>query len=273
MLLGQLYHYQKEIKNFEENLDPENVEKIDLCGVKNLDAGDFVGLKKEEIARLLKDKFSAGYAVVLQDNELNFASQFWAALTSPLKKAEIEVQAESDYQSSLVTWLDKETPFGEMESLLSAGSLSTDEEDYACCYGLGVLYELTKAQLQASDEDLFEDELVNSGEGEIATESELLVLCSSYLAPLFTNLNADFDTISESFEVNLEKIKTKIAENSAIKLILLVGENLDEQVLHLEKKLPEGVMVSTISFEGGEDQEIGSYFEKLVGKTLGVRLV
>ncbi len=275
MLSGQLYYYNAKVKEFGTHLASGNVSRLDILSVPKLENKDYEGVKPTEIARTVRDIFASNYKEILIDNELKFAVSFWESLTSPLKKISSKTEPQSDYQNDLIQWLENEMPSDGISHLLSSGVLATDDEDYACYYGLAVFNQLTLSQIDISDLDFLSSPSIASGPSNLSSEPQMLVFCSSYIAPLFANLNAEILPVSSNAEINLAKAKEVMQDNQEIKLVLLIGQHDFESMDLLNKKLPKDIIVSSLDLEAGADSSSSdaTYFDKLVRDTLGVKLV
>lgn len=273
MILGQLYYYQKKVEEFSDKLSAGLVSDIEIFSLPQVDSATFAGMGSHEIARTLKDMFSSFYLKALKENKLSFAVDFWGWLTSPLVDSKVALLPRTDYQRELVEWMKKGSSFDDFDALLLDGSLTTEEEDYACFYGLSVLRALTLFEPSAAESLLEEASISKIKESvKCSDKPQILVFCDNYVAPLFKNLNCEFAFISHDHEVNLKVAEEKIASNPSLSLVLLVGKDVAESLTLLQRKLSNELLVSALNLNEETGDVKDTFFDRLVKETLGVRL-
>jgi len=268
MLLGQLYYFDKKLSTISEALSLGQFQDIELLGVQ-IDPSQFEGQETSSAARTYRDAFSAGYVSVLRQNQLTFAEMFWSYLTSPVIPTSTVFQPRSEFQSELVQWLQSGASLHNVSHLVKMGQLTSEEEDFALYYGLRALSVLTVASSQAT---MLSAQTSSQESAELSSTPQILVLTDTATAPLFVNINCTFVHISDSVEHNVQHTLDALNTSPEVKLVLIVSQSqsVQETLTQLQKKTDPSVFVTTLSF--GNDASSG-YFDDLVRKTLGVKLV
>jgi len=270
MLLGQLYYYDKCLAKIPSLIAENQFEEIEILGLE-FDIDEVFGLEKKEAARMLRDKFSISFLQILKENKLSFAHSFWGFLTSPTQTANTQLSPQTEYQTELVTWLEKGSVLDDLKSIIKSGQLATSEDGFAIYYGIHVLQTLTLA-----DPNLSEIKSINKQESElneVEEKPQILVITDHHLAPLFTNINCVFQDINQSVEQNLHHAKQVLQKETQISLVLIVSLTPAATTTYqaLQHRLGNKVFVTSLDFSSQNDKN--SYFDEIVKKTLGVRLV
>lgn len=281
MILGQLYYYHKVLDQFPFPVTLENLEKLEILGLEKLQKKDYQEFSQIELNRKIRDEFSAFFPNILKENKLNFSSEFWRDLSSPiistnsLDKPYSKSRPKSDFQRNLLDWNNSGCNLDDLKTIIKEGEFLGAEEDLAILYGIKVLFLLSKSSENISGLEL---NLTNSKEQsqELSTESEILVITKNFFSPLFININCEFllakeDEDNRSLGKRIQEVLTK---QSQIKLVLLAIEDLDveEKVNWLQKYLPKEILVTSVDLFKQEQSENQTFFDKIVKKTLGVRL-
>lgn len=270
MLLGQLYYYNKLLNSLSFPLTKEQLLHLELAGTPKLELNSLYHLSLNDLIRKLKDLFSYRYGQLLQQESLAFATQFWNNLVSatiPTEKTKL--QPKTAFQQTLLSWQEKQFTLELIPELLKEGELTIDLEDFALFYGIKVLailnQDILNTQLGSTEWQLPE---TTTTPGSLSTKPNILVLTSEVYAPLFINLNCEYLPISEDLPELLKAVTQTITNNPEIKLILINSDNESIET-YLHKYLTSDVLITTIEFTKFAQD---AFFDRLVRKTLGVRL-
>lgn len=267
MLLGQLYHFNKVLDDIKLPLTPESISSVELAGLPRQNSEDFQGMSSDDIARNLRDQFSRNYEKLLEGESLSFAYPYWKLLVSPLVETAETLDADSDFQSQLISWQQNEFDLSQISDVLAAGRLALNDEDFAIYYGirvLSVLSDLEESHKHSTDINVPEVKPA----AEVSERAEILVLTREYLSPLFVNLNCKYLPILAEPKETLKSIEYVLAEESEIKLILIDAQD-EKLVQYLQKNLPQNLLITSVQFENFAKDD---FFDQIVRKTLGVKL-
>lgn len=269
MLLGQLYYFDKVLEGIEKPLTLQAIDKIDIAGIGVIESGRYTTFTTDDWCSDLRDKFILGFQNVLADNQFVFGSLLWSAISSSKISTEELPEPVTDFESEITAWLSNGCPQSELGGILKSGKLATIETDFALYYGLHVLDILSNQSLETVyNLDLNVPAVKIDTDQVLNSEADICVFASNYLRPLFVNLNCYFHPKLESNADILEKIQKVLKTNPNVKMILI--ENLDTAFQRLlSKKLPHGLIISSIDLDKKDTE---SYFDRIVKKTLGVRL-
>ncbi len=267
MILGQLYYFNKVLDNIKLPLTPESVANVELSGLPNQNPEDYRGMSSEDIARNLRDRFSRAYEQVLEGESLGFAYQYWKSLVSPLVDSGESLEPESDFQSQLISWQEKQFDLDILPEVLASGQFALSEEDFAVYYGVRALAVLSKLQERSKNLDDLNVPEVRPAE-DLAEKPEILVLTRELLSPLFVNLNCRYLPILEEYTDTLKSIEQVLNEEQEIQLILIDAKD-EKLVQFLQKRLPQGLLITSVQFENFSNDD---FFDQIVRKTLGVKL-
>lgn len=272
MLMGELFYYDKFLDRIEFPLSVENLDQVKIFLVDPLDPQEFLESQSSEIAITVRDRFSERFLEVLTSLQLTFAQKFWNLLTSPQVSQDFDLNSGSEFQSELIKWMQDGFNLENLPEILSQGRLTSSEQDFALYYGLRVLYVLTE-QPKKIDLEIFDfKESSAQALSNPTPDSEVLVICKQYLAPLFVNLNIQFSPITDDPAHALENVKRILKEFPKIKLIIIEEtDNWEVVKKYLQKNLGNSVLVTSLVLEQNQHQT-GGYFDALVKKTLGIRL-
>jgi vacuolar-type H+-ATPase subunit F/Vma7 len=270
MLLGQLYHYDKFLDTLESQNNIEQLQKTEILSL-DLNSNDFKGLDLSQLTQELRNQFSFSFGKVLEENNLNFANQFWKSVTSPFSSQENKISQSSEFQQKLSQWEKTSLDLEDLRMILKDGKYSTDVEDFALYYGLRVVYILSKFG-QKNQENNFKPTSKNLTEATAVNDNpEIVVICDSFEAPLFINLNCQFLPILEDHKLVLENLQKTLMANPEIKLVII--ESLDSQDLIkiLQRNIDSNILVTALDLKTKNNSE-KTFFDHLVKKTLGIRL-
>jgi len=269
MLLGQLYYFDKKLESVSQSLQAAEYDSIELMGVSSVDTEVFNGQDLATISRTFRDIFSGSYLQVLQENKLTFAAKFWGYLTSPITPTSTVLAPKSEFQGELLQWLQEGASLQNVSHLIKSGQLTSDEEDFALYYGLHALSVLSVSK-QSAQHNINVDDAQETVE--LNQKSQILIVTDRAMAPLFTNINCIFTEITDSAEQNVKNTQQILLKNPEVSLILVVSDNssVAETVELLQKKVDPNIFVTTLSFS---TDSASGYFDDLVRKTLGVKLV
>jgi hypothetical protein len=265
MLLGQLYYYEKKIESVKFLVENNEVEKVEIIGVETSLLKSLKDLPSKEVYPKLLVAFSQKYSEILEQESLFSALNTWKLVTSPYK---------STYQSSknsiyekVSLWLDGSSEYETITQLLDDIGFTQEDEEFAVVYGLIVLQTLLGSdslgvRQKATD---FEYKQINPDQ-----EPKIIVVCPLSLSPLMTNLNCIFiDTQLDQSQI-ISKISEYVSESPLISLVLVEEDKWEELSVLLSRRLERPPLVAPLNL-GLEDNS--GYFDNLVKKTLGVRLV
>jgi hypothetical protein len=277
MILGQLYYYHKVLDQFSFPVNLENIEKLEILGLSKVLKKNYEDLNEIEISRKIRDEFSANFPQILKENKLNFALNFWLELTSPIKnESDTKIKPNSDFQQKLLEWNLQGGKIEDIEELIRYANLLNQEEDLAIFYGIKVLYLLTKTSQNNLELKLNTSKTSKEVEN-LSWQPEILVITKNFFSPLFININCQF--LLEKEEENnkdlTKKIEQVLNKPNNIKLILLVtlDPKKEEKIDWLQKYLAKEILVTSIELEKNNVSSDQTFFDKIVKKTLGVRLV
>jgi hypothetical protein len=276
MILGQLYYYHKVLDQFSFPVNLENIEKLEILGIPKVSKKNYEDLNQIEISRKIRDEFSANFPQILKENKLNFALSFWLELTSPIKKEfNIKVKPTSDFQQKLLEWNNRGGKIEDIEELIRYANLLNQEEDLAIFYGIKVLYLLTKIS-QTNLVLNLSGAKINQEIENLSWQPEILVITKNFFSPLFVNINCQF--LLEKEEENnkdlTKRIEQVLDKPNNIKLILLVtlDPKKEAKIDWLQKHLTKEILITSIDLEKNNTSSDQTFFDKIVKKTLGVRL-
>jgi hypothetical protein len=271
MILGELFYYNKTLDELSIPLDLDKNLDIELAGLPNLSTKELRIFDEIEARRVVRDRFAMSYTEVLVSNQLFSAAEFWSALISP-KKAKIKSQAVSEFQKSLLDWLENGNNLDNLQDLLKDAQYSNDESDFSLYYGLKVLLKFsTRSQNHARVD---KNHSVNIHESKTDTfvgelKPQIIVLTQDHFSPLFLNLNCVYCPLSTDKALTLQNIDKELILHSDIKMIL-INKNDSDLLKYLHKHLPSDVLVSSFELE---NQNTENYFDTITKKTLGIKLI
>lgn len=259
MLLGQLYFYDKELGKLQDNL--QNFSNIEVLGI------DTKSFKRADIDLLRSDiinDFIPAIESIFKQENYKFNTIFWAYLKSVYRGSEKPVAA-TDFQISVIDWVDNDYSSESFQSILDSGLLLTDEADFALYYALKFLHKIIDFDNFAQIVEQYFDREKGAN---LSSEPQILVVTTPAYYPLYKNINVEFLFSDTDKQILLEQVK-EVIKKKPISLMLLDSEDLD-LLEYMQRKLKQELVVSTFSMKGGGD--IG-FFDKIVKDTLGVRLV
>ena len=254
MLLGQLYHYEKELDKLQANR--ENLAQVELLGIV-----------QEQQAALTTDQI---VDLFIQEIEHIFAAQkqrfnlrFWRYLKS-VKANTVLPEATTEFQRQLLVWIESGYDYTQFQESLQLGSLSVDEGDFSLYYALKALDKMLDFTHLHIEPALEEEPtpLV-----EIQESTPILVVTKQRFFPLYKNLGIEYTTLDWPEEALIPHILEEVRDRH-YEVVLLDGAST-EIVSLLQKKLKGQALVSRFSLEGDIS---GGYFDQIVKDTLGVRL-
>ncbi len=277
MLLGQLFFYLKELDKIKKPITLESITAINLASISEFKKEDFKGLSETQIKRKIRDTFSDFYGNFLKTNKLKWSYTYWQKLTSPkTQKTSNGLVASSEFQTKLLSWEASEFNYQELSDILNLGKLATSQEDVAIYYGLKVMYIFSNLETKDTFGDfgiVAEEQNTNQT---LEENPEILVFTEPSHFPLFVNLNCEVEEIPGDVDPKeiLDIIQSFIEKSPSIELVLVDKENTGKLIPYLKRHLPANILVTELSFSslasgGGEDK---TFFDKIVKKTLGVRL-
>lgn len=279
MLLGQLFHYLKNIDKISTPINSAEMLSLELAGLKKEDYDNLKNLSTKDLQRKIRDLFSQKYKVFLQQNKLSFAYNFWLNLTSPKKTRQADFKPSSEFQEKLLDWQKNDFILKDLEKVLEVGKLALVEEDVAIFYGLTVIHKLSDENpKKTSSLGLIpEPDSSQDSKKDLKQHPQLLVLTQNYKFPLFTNLNGVCLTVKDETEEKevLDEIQAVIEQNQEISLILIDLLEAEKLIKYLQKNLPAGILVTSLGLEKTAQVDDGNsqtFFDKIVKQTLGVRL-
>jgi hypothetical protein len=269
MLKGQLYHHIKVIDAFAESPTRDNLLTLDILGSQIEDIPDIQDMDLKTATRTVKDYFSLGYRTVLHEHHLDFAYEFWMALTSPLR-VDLTHEPGSLYQRKLQTWMNEEFSADQYAEIIKEGSLQAEVEDIALYYGLKTIYTLDKLLKPEVDNRMPPTAQEHHAVPEhFSEEPQIIFISEEYFAPLFVNLNAHHIHKTASKEHMLDHVRDALRSFGDIRMIL-VQDDTDGIVAYLQKYLSNSLLITSIPMDSSDTE---GYFDMIVKKTLGVRLV
>lgn len=270
MFLGQLYYYEKELDKVAISSPAASLLDIEIAGVDQAFISNIKTLSDtSQMLIELKERFIRGYELVLKENSLEHSLDFWKYITSPVFKQEV-ARPTTEFQQVIADWLIQGASVGFLKNeILVAGKLINDEQDFALFYGLHVLQKIN-GFLSGADEHIVQIEskkVIPELTQELAENPEIIVVASSAIEPLLININCLFVRNSDPVQVLKTNISKLLQDFESIKLILVDNQDLLEA---LSNQKFEGILISQINFV---DNQSDNFFDDLVKKTLGIRLV
>lgn len=263
MNLGELYHYNSKIKFIPDLIKSGNLDCIEVYSVDNTLIS---GNSYKNISQSIKDLFIASYGKELQNSNIKTSNAIWIQIVSPVYGDNDTTFGSTEYQNLIIDWIRSGADLQELSHIINAGLTLSEIEDYVLYYGLSVLYTLNYNEPSANEESARSrkpDSAVS-----LSLQPEILIFSDKVLHPLFTNINSFVEEMSGDFKLLYNTIIKHISENNSIKLILLISDVDSKDLEHIQKRLPEGVIISSINFENSDSD----YFDNIVKTTLGVRL-
>ena len=255
MLLGQLYHYEKQLDQLQPNR--ENLSQIELLGIAREQQSS---LTTDQII----DLFIQEVEHIFETEKYTFNLAFWRYLKSVRNDFALPL-AKSEFQAQLLVWVESGYLYSEFEESLKLGSLTVDEADFALYYTLKALnkmlgFEYLRIEVKPTEQD---DRPV-----EIPQSTPILVVTKQRFFPLYKNLGIEYSSLDWPEEALVEHVLEEVRDRR-YEVVLLDGAS-EAVITLLQKKLKGQALVSRFSLEAKEES---GYFDKIVKDTLGVRLV
>lgn len=259
-MLGQLYFWEKKIDQLNKPWTVSELLDLGLPGFEGLELSDMPSEAQEQ-ARVITTAFINGYQTFLSDSDARKAAVAWKYLTSPYTVQEGGA-SEGEFWSNVYSWIvdrKKET----LDTILADGLLSANESIYGFAFGLKVIHYFTEYseldQAEQSDRLLYQS---------LRDQSEILYYGSVSIDILFTNLNAQKVVLTDDYAFDATLIRSTLDAYPSISLVLVDAQDADDRVQFLQKKLPSGVLISSVQLQ---NQQVG-FFDRLTRETLGIRL-
>ena len=269
MILGQLFYFNKLLDELTLPLEVDKIGQVELMGVPKLDKRDFENLKYEEMFRSIRDIFSEQYQIVLKENNLKFASGIWELLQSPTVNFVEKINPQTEFQNNIYNWMKDGFAIESIPDLIFMSKLATDETDLALRYGLKVMYTFSANTALDDTLDIFDLIKFEKNDSQSSVhKSQILVVVSDYLSPLFKNIGCLTIPVNESDSKSATLIDNFLKKHESVKLVL-VSDEYTSLVPFLQKKNIPDVLITTINIDG---QSSGGFFDRITKKTLGVRL-
>ena len=274
MILGQLFYYNKKLDEITFPIEPDKVKDLALMGVAALNPDEIQAMSLVEVQRSIRDKFTSAFLDILKKNDSKFAFTFWENLISPLRnsqaKKSLNLIPKTNFQKSLINWVNQDFDINFLEDLLKEAKYSTDETDFALYYALKVVSKLSSLNQKTKSDSLGSTNLKEnlSDFANITTTSQIIVITQDYLSPLFTNLNCVYVPIANENRQTLENINFSLLENLEVKTILV--NSSDKKLFNfLKKHLTNNLFVAQLDLDNSESE---GFFDKITKKTLGIKL-
>ena len=253
MLLGQLYYYDKELDRLQSGQD--NLAQVELLGVPFQARSS---LPKDQVI----DLFIQGIWQIFEEQRYRFNTKFWAYLKSVRGTEELPAQR-SEFQVTVVEWVESDYAYEQFQEVLRVGSLTVDEEDFALYYALRALHKLVGFENLVSGGV----ELSEEAQPEILEATPILVVTEPRFFPLYKNLGIEYVSLVWPVEQLVKRIHEEVTHR---RYEMVLVDTQDEEVLaQLRKKFKGEVLVSGFSMQPSEGED---FFAKIVKDTLGVRL-
>ena len=271
MILGELFYFSKTLDQVVFPIDTTKNDLIELMGL-TVSIKNYTGMSEMELRRSIRDQFATSYGSVLQNNRLDFASEFWRLLVNPVK-SKIKTKPQTDFQIDLLNWLLNDNKPNEVSKILNAGQYSDNETDFALYYGLKVLIKFSSLNpdensvIDSNELSMFQLDSFKPVFNE-HSKPQIIVVTQEYLSPLFVNINCVYVPWFADQSKILSEIDKALIEHTDIKAVF-VNTGDHQLVSYLKKYLPQDVLVSDLVF--GEQTE-GGFFDKITKKTLGIKL-
>lgn len=264
MILGQLYYFEKKLESVRSLIETGNTDKIEIMGVEKDSLKDLKNISIRDLYNKLLAIFTQKYSQVLLEEGMTKALATWSLITNPYKSS-IKV-IEFDIFDKVSTWLNSNNKNG-LAHLIEEIGISQENEEFAVIYGLKVINTL----LGHDDMEALprQSSLYNQKNINVDEEPKVIVVCSLPISPLFTNLNCI--VIEEGAEKNLliSSVIDKVNKYPSISLILIEDSQWGDLNILIKKRLNIEILIAPLSLR----QDTTGYFDNLVKKTLGVRLV
>ena len=267
-MIGQLYYYDSQITSSVESINKGDINNVDILGVETADLEEVSQLSASERKRRVRDLFINNYSQYLVEEKMFRASQVWSNLVSPTDM-DSDKFSNQPFIRTIAEWMKEGSKFSELEEVVKYSFDVDSDDEFALYYGLKVVHELSKVT-ETDTEDIEQD--AEDKDGEYSADPEMLVVCQSHLAPLFINLNSEYQALAQDRDDNLSNIKAKLEANKSIKLILVISPEYLETVEYLDKRLDSEYVVSGIDLDGNDSGSSDTFFDKLARKTLGMRI-
>ena len=273
MFLGQLYYFEKELDKILISSSYSALLDIELAGVDPSFVAELRKLNSSsQILLELKEIFIRGYESVLLNNGLKKSLDFWKWITSPVNKVNGAVP-QTEFQSNIVNWLRSGGGLMQLKhEILVEGRLCNQEQDFALFYGLHALYKINTF-LAGTGEEVTTIPALSSQkhtvlEQDLLENPQILVIASTNIEPLVTNINCVFIRNSDDIETIKNNLSKAILDNPSLNLILVDSAHAD-LYNYIQKLKLENILTSQISFD---DTTENSFFDNIVKQTLGIRL-
>jgi vacuolar-type H+-ATPase subunit F/Vma7 len=264
MLLGQLYYFEKKLDSVRVLVDGDAVDKVEIIGLESEDLKLLKGFPSSEIYTRLLTIFTQKYSSILETEELFSALAVWNLIVSPYKSTQ-------DFKrfpifSKVSQWMDGDRG-ASIDELLDDIEISHEDDEFAIIYGLKVLKTLLGYDnLDAGAKvDNFDVKKINPD-----ADPKILVVCSLVLSPFITYLNCIFVDSQLPQTQLIDEIVDNMTRFTAISLILIEENKMESISNQLKKRLEVTPLIAPLNLD--LDEKTG-YFDNLVKKTLGVRLV
>jgi hypothetical protein len=270
MLLGQLYHYDALLDKFEFPLTTDNAQELELLGLEKSSTQKPRQISNQELRLEIRDLFSRNYGRILLSNNLITSHNLWSQITSPYKVSKGDHPSDqTEFQTKLQTWIKEGVKWSEIDDLLVYGKLTTEESDVALYYGLKTLFLLSHEKPRQRPKVIQIPDLMEASD--LSDNPQILICSHPEFFPLFKNLNCQTSNYLSDAEQMVYAIQEDLKSNPNISLVLIISPESENSIEYITKKLQSQVLVSTLDLQV-EDLGKDTFFDKIVKKTLGVRL-
>jgi hypothetical protein len=264
MLLGQLYYFEKKLESVRFMVESNSLEGIEIIGVEKHFLKSLKGLTHKEIYTKILVNFSQAYTKILKAEEMQIALEIWKLITSPYKSPYKSNKSRIFY--TVNHWLDGNENMT-ISELLNEIGITHEDDEFAIVYGLSVIKVLlggnkTKSKLQMENT---QGKNINPD-----IEPKIIIVCDLAVSPFLTNLNCVFIDITLNQQGIVSSIMESISRYENISLILIEESRWEVISYQIKKYTDHQILIAPLNLR--DDQNIG-YFDNLVKKTLGVRLV
>jgi hypothetical protein len=265
MLLGQLYYFEKKLDAVPALIASGGVAQIELAGLEFDDIKILEKYEPKDIHTKLLVLFTQKYTQLLSENGLTDALETWKLITNPFKE-ESHSHNRFPLYERVDQWLNSDSE--EISDVISDTGIANEENSFAILYGLQVLNILSNKQPKNKQNA----QTLNENHKHISPDlvPKIIVVCNPVLSPLFTNLNCVFIDSGLKNQDILGSIQDMVDQEPTISLILIDSPHREELSKLIVKKIGNTVLVAPLDLNISESE---GYFDNLVKKTLGVRLV
>jgi hypothetical protein len=264
MLLGQLYYFEKKLESVKFQVENENIEKVEIIGIEVNTLKSLKGLPPSEIYSKLLVAFTQKYSEILLEEEMVMALETWNLIVNPYKSTHESFKF--PIFNKVNSWIDG-NPGVTIDQLLVDIGISQEDEEFSIIYGLKVL------KVLLGNDDIRSNsgyEGNNSKQINPDIESKIVVVCRLAVSPLVTNLNCFFVDSQLSDLQIIEEINSTLNKYPNISLILIEEDKFEYLRVVIKKRLENQLLIAPLDLQ---IEENSGYFDNLVKKTLGVRLV